>query len=269
MSKNRSVFKKDILSCLQVSHSHKPGALIMQYDIIFLSYDEPHCEAHWTRLEKRFPRSKRVHGVKGIYEATLECVSLANTDHFFLVDGDAYILDDFDFDSLPFRGILPNTTYLWLSRNAVNDLIYQNGGIKLVPKSICNGIDGENMDFFMNNPNEGASVDILGSVSRFNGSSYAAWRAGFREGVKLQAGLNTGWFNFRPWLEAWCYRGAQRPFGKWCIRGAREGRHYAEINKRDPDALNLITNYTWLEEEFARSEAANFELDQAFTGTVR
>ena len=39
------------------------------YDICFISYNEPDAEERYEKLSKRFPRIKRVHGVKGIHQA--------------------------------------------------------------------------------------------------------------------------------------------------------------------------------------------------------
>ena len=39
------------------------------YDIIFISYNEPHADNNWNNLKTRFPYAKRVNGIKGIHQA--------------------------------------------------------------------------------------------------------------------------------------------------------------------------------------------------------
>ena len=38
---------------------------IYEYDIVYLSYDEPNAQANWEDLLKKFPQAKWVNGVKG------------------------------------------------------------------------------------------------------------------------------------------------------------------------------------------------------------
>ena len=67
------------------------------YDIVFISYNEPNAEENWQRLTARFPLAKRVHGVKGIHQAHIAAAKKCFTHMFWVVDGDAVILDTFDF----------------------------------------------------------------------------------------------------------------------------------------------------------------------------
>ena len=75
------------------------------YDIVFISYHEPNAEENYENLYERFnqvglygERVKRISNVKGIHNAHVEAAKLASTDYFFVVDGDAVIVDDFNFD---------------------------------------------------------------------------------------------------------------------------------------------------------------------------
>ena len=69
------------------------------FDIIFISYNEPNAEANFARLQARFsaPTLKRVHGVDGIHNAHKEAAKKSMTKMFWVVDGDAEVLDTFDF----------------------------------------------------------------------------------------------------------------------------------------------------------------------------
>src|SRR5687768_5271507 len=96
------------------------------FDVIFLSYDEPNAEENWRRLLKFHPQAKRVSGVKGIYNAFRHCAAIAEHERFYLVDADSWILDSFRFRGL--HPDLPDRFFAWPARNAVNDIIHQNGG---------------------------------------------------------------------------------------------------------------------------------------------
>jgi len=61
---------------------------ILDYDIIYLSYDEPNAEKNYADLCRKIPWAKRVHGVKGSDSAHKACARLSETDRFVTVDGD-------------------------------------------------------------------------------------------------------------------------------------------------------------------------------------
>jgi hypothetical protein len=222
----------------------------IKYDIVFLSYDEPYAEEHWQRLKKRFPYAKRVHGVKGILNAHKKCANLTRTDNFFVIDGDSYILDDFDLGSVPSE-VSDDCFYMWMSRNAVNDLTYGNGGVKLFPKRIFDRVEKYGVDLFVHLPHK--QVHQIASITRFNSSPFSSWRAGFRECVQL-ASQHSKKIKKKTeiyLLNIWCNVGYNRPFGKWCIRGARAGRRYGMENIGNENAVELMNNYEWLRERFS------------------
>ena len=96
------------------------------FDIIFISYQEPNAEANWKALKERFPMAKRVHGVKGIHQAHIQAANKSFTKMFYVVDGDAEIVDDFNFDHKVSEWDL-DCVHVWRSRNPINDLF--NHGI--------------------------------------------------------------------------------------------------------------------------------------------
>jgi hypothetical protein len=223
----------------------------MKFDIIFLSYDEPFAEEHWERLKEHFPFAQRVHGIKGILNAHKKCAKKSRTNYFFVVDGDAYILDSFTFDAIPSENLESDHFYMWRSRNAVNDLVYGNGGIKLFPRTIFHDIDEYGTDLFWRLPHK--EIHRIASISRFNFSPFYSWRAGFRECVNL-ASRKFGKPRTERYklsiLNIWCNKGADRPFGIWCIKGARMGREYGEENKDNKEKLELFNDFDWLKKKF-------------------
>jgi hypothetical protein len=229
----------------------------IKVDLIFLSYDEPYAEEHWKHLRKLYPYAQRVHGVKGILNAHKRCDSIAKTNAYYVVDGDEYILENFDFNSTPSefpRGFY----YMWMTRNAVNGLEYPNGGVKLFPKGIFNRIDEYGVDLFVTLPHK--LVREVASLNRFNASPFSSWRAGFRECVQI-ASRHSEKMNIKIGiylLNVWCNIGSDRPFGEWCIRGARAGRRYGMENIGNAEAVELMNNYDWLRERF------NYELREGY-----
>ena len=63
-------------------------------DIIFISYDEINAEENWNKLITKAPYAKRIHGIKGIFEAHKAAAELATTELFYVVDADMEILPD-------------------------------------------------------------------------------------------------------------------------------------------------------------------------------
>ena len=73
-------------------------------DIFYLTYKNDFSQENYDRIKDRsgFPqRVVNVADVDGIYNAHKECARQSKTDHFFVVDGDAWIVDDFDFSYIP------------------------------------------------------------------------------------------------------------------------------------------------------------------------
>ena len=68
------------------------------YDIVFISYKELNADENWEVLKSRFPTAKRIHGVKGIHQAHIAAAKKCFTKMFWIVDADAIIMDDFDFN---------------------------------------------------------------------------------------------------------------------------------------------------------------------------
>jgi hypothetical protein len=97
------------------------------------------------------------------------------------------------------------------------------------------------------------------SESFTNGSDFQAWRAGFREGVKMS--LNQGsktdnirniwWQNYQRLL-IWCSVGADVKNGMWSILGAREGCYLT--NCTDWDYAN-VRDFEYLTAHWERQHA--------------
>lgn len=223
------------------------------YDVFFISYDEPNAEDNWQRLLQFAPTARRVHGVKGIKPAHQQAASMSNTAAFFVVDGDAWISDDWDFYSeffddvkLPFRGReVSDCVLVWRSLNPYNGLEYGYGGLKLLPKKRMlmpgGGIDVTTSicDCFM-------PLDWTACETRFASSSWHAWRGAFRECTKLASAAiineNAG---SNDWLEIWTSR-ATGIYSKEIMKGAIAGKQYGLDNAGNKEAITRINDYDWL-----------------------
>ena len=73
------------------------------YDVIFLSYDEPNAEKNYNDLIKKIPWAKRVHGVEGSDAAHKACAKLSDTERLIIVDADNVINGDFINQELVFQ----------------------------------------------------------------------------------------------------------------------------------------------------------------------
>ena len=214
----------------------------IDYDIIYLSYDEPNAEKNYADLCQKVPWAKRVHGVEGSDAAHKACAKLSETERFITVDGDNRIRAEFLNQEIDFTEHvdLQNAVISWCGRNEINGLMYGNGGIKCWPTEyVLNMRTHENAD----PTNAHAQVDFcwdakyiqMNSVYSdvFNNETPGqAWRAGFREGVKLATdrGVRITPQEFKDnhwrclhWLYIWTMVGADVDNGLWAIYGAREG----------------------------------------------
>jgi hypothetical protein len=221
----------------------------MKQSVFFLSYDEKNAEENWERLLAHAPHAKRIHGVRGILNAHRLCAEQSETPLFFVVDGDNKILN-FDFS---FLAEDEEAIHVWRCRNAVNDLVYGYGAIKLFPRQYLVNA-ALRVDLATSAAPRYKIMQEIASVTRFNTSPYNAWRAGFRECVKLasQAIRNQRSEETEGRLEAWCSKGGDRPFGQLCIEGAVAGRDYGRKYQNDPAALARINDFDWLAQAFER-----------------
>jgi hypothetical protein len=92
------------------------------------------------------------------------------------------------------------------------------------------------------------------STSYTNASPFQAWRAGFREGVKMSLDqgakvkdLRSIWWQNYHRLLIWCNVGADVKNGEWSIYGAREGAYLT--NCTDWDYSN-VRDFEWLTNEW-------------------
>jgi len=224
------------------------------FDIVFLSYDESYADEHYAALKERFPRVKRVHGVKGFFNAHLAAAKLAKTDMVFIVDADAEILPTFDFSYQP-RSVDALSVHVWHSRNPVNGLEYGYGGVKLFPRDLLLSYKGSPVDFTTSVSKSMKVVEEVSNITKFNTDPFSTWRSGFRECAKLASKIihNQNNEETEKRLDVWCNVGEENEFGDFAVMGAREGKDFGLKFADQPEMLGLINNFEWLEKKFSES----------------
>jgi len=224
---------------------------IADLDVVYLSYDEPKKDEFWVKIQNQIPWATRVDGVKGSDAAHKAAADASQTERFILIDGDN--LPDWDFFNRTLE--LPNAEYeraifRWRARNYINGLMYGNGGLSCWTKDFIynmktheasEGNDETDIEFCFD-PLYWAMHDCF-STTYPNGSAKHAWRAGFREGVKmcLNKGAKPSRAEFKEavhkrnfdHLSIWHNIGSDVEFGDFAILGARQGTYLTMLTDWD------------------------------------
>lgn len=241
---------------------------VADLDCIYLSYDEPQKEEFWAKIRNMVPWAKRVDGVKGSDAAHKAAADMSDTERFILIDGDN--LPDAAFFNLTLE--LPTADYeravfRWRARNHINGLMYGNGGLSSWTRTFVKDMrthentDGRNETVveFCFDPLYWPMYDCY-STTYPNGSPFHAWRAGFREGVKmcLDKGSRPTLSEFKDrvhkrnldHLTIWQNIGTDVEYGLWAIAGSRQGTLQTMLTQWDYrevqwfDALETIWQTT-------------------------
>jgi hypothetical protein len=221
--------------------------LANRLDVVFISYNEPNAEKNWPRVLEKAPWAKRVDGIRGIFQAHKAAAGLADTDMFYVVDGDAWLVDSFEFNYQP--GIFDrDCSYVWSSKNPINDLVYGYGGVKLFSKSaLLNLRSWNDLDMFAAVVRDIKVMEEISNVTEFNTDPFSTWRSAFRECVKLYHNSIQQPENLeqKNRLEAWLVSRDQ-----YAVLGAKEAIEYAEKYINDHNSLLKINDRVWLEKQF-------------------
>jgi hypothetical protein len=246
---------------------------ITEFDVFYLSYDEPQKEEYWAKVQEIAPWAKRVDGVKGFDSAHKACAMQSETDRFITIDGDNIVYPEFFELELDIPDKLKDATLSWAGRNIINGLAYGNGGLKLWTKDFVLNMrthenatrDEEKVDFCWDA--QYVQLNNIYSDTCPNGSPFQAFRAGFREGVKmtLDRGMKAGegsvaryvhQKNYRRLL-IWASIGADVENGLWAVYGTRLGIYMANIEASFDIAK--ISDYDWFKKYFYEELAPTFE----------
>jgi hypothetical protein len=224
---------------------------IADLDCIYLSYDEPQQEEFWLRLKNMVPWARRVSNIRGSDAAHKAAARASLTERFILVDGDnlpnpSFFNQTLDFPTPEYE----KAVFRWRARNHVNGLMYGNGGLSSWTREyVMNMRTHENTDGrdetvveFCFDPLYWAMHDCY-STTYPNGSAFHAWRAGFREGVKmcLNQGAKPTIQDFKQrvhqrnldHLTIWHNVGADVEYGEWAMAGSRQGTYMTMLTNWD------------------------------------
>tara|TARA_B110000971_G_scaffold111985_1_gene114791 strand:- start:586 stop:1257 length:672 start_codon:yes stop_codon:yes gene_type:complete len=218
------------------------------YDIVFISYREPNADESFSKLKERFPRVKRVHGVKGIHQAHIAAAKKCFTKMIWIVDADALIVDDFNFDYVVPEHQLDHV-YVWRAKNPINGLVYGYGGIKLFPRKLTLNMDTSKPDMTTSISSKFKAIPEVANITAFNTDPFNTWKGAFRECAKLSSKTISRQKNeeTEQRLNIWCTKGSEERYGDFAIAGAIAGREFGLSNMAD---ISLINNFEWLEAKF-------------------
>lgn len=224
-----------------------------QLDVIFISYNEPNAEKNWLRVLEKSPRAFRINGITGIVNAHKCAAELATTDMFYVVDGDAYLTDDWSFEYQP--SIFDrDCVHVWRSRNPINGLEYGYGGVKLLPKELTLNVDSTCVDMTTSISTRFKPMSKVSNITEFNTDEFNTWRSAFRECAKLSSNILKRQLarESEKRLKIWCTIGIDNRFGEWAIKGANAGKDFGQTNKHNIAKLSLINDLGWIQSEFLK-----------------
>lgn len=238
---------------------------ISEFPFVFLSYDEPWADDFFDRLRKVVPDALRVHGVRGLDACHKAAARAAASRWFVTVDADTEVDSSFLSVEVPDELLSDRSRLDWVSRNAVNGLAYGNGGLKVWPSKLVDGLRSHEAA-----PSDVTSVDHdrgrtgsrpnlirmpgCHSMVRPAETAFHAFRCGFREGARLgtvdqtlvkSSDFLTAAGSWRAQhLRVLCTIGSHAPNGSWLIYGARLGLWM--VNASDWD-IRKINDYDWFD----------------------
>ena len=240
---------------------------VADLDCIYLSYDEPQKEEFWLKVKHMVPWAKRVDNVKGSDAAHKAAGEASDTERFILIDGDNMPEESFFNIQLDFTDkdeTFRQAQFRWKAINSINGLRYGNGGMSSWTKTYVSemqthehqteGDASRIADFCLDSKDNlyWAMHDCY-STTYPNYTPFQAWRAGFREGVKMS--LNRG---SRPTVDEfketvasrnlnnltiWQNVGMDVENGEWAIMGSRMGTHMTMLTDWDVHNVQWFDNY--------------------------
>jgi len=248
---------------------------IADLDCVYLSYDEPEKEEFWVKIKNIVPWAVRVDGIKGSDAAHKAAAAASTTERFILIDGDNIPYPEFFNQTLEFKdNEWESAVYRWRAKNHINGLMYGNGGLSSWTRKFINEMQThENTDGrteteveFCFDPLYWPMHDCF-STTFPNQSEFQAWRAGFREGVKmcLNQGRRPDITEFKDQvhqrnldhLTIWHNIGRDIDNGIWAIAGSRMGTYMTMLTQWD---YRQVQDFGALEELWATVKDSDPEI---------
>lgn len=259
---------------------------VADLDCIYLSFDEPQKEEFWLKIKNMVPWAKRVDGVKGSDAAHKAAGEASDTERFILIDGDNMPDESFFNIQLDFTGkdpIYQLAQFRWKAINVINGLRYGNGGMSSWTKTYVANMKTHEAqtegdvtriaDFCLDSKDNlyWAMYDCY-STTYPNYTPFQAWRAGFREGVKMC--LNRGEVpsvdEFKETvasrnlnnLTIWHNVGIDVENGEYAIMGSRMGTFMTLLTDWDHSKVQWFDNYVEMWDKIKNENVS--ELTEAY-----
>jgi hypothetical protein len=224
-----------------IQYVKSPGSEIIPYEIVFISYREPFANQSYKHLTERF-NAIRVKDVKGIFEAHKAAAEKVSTKMFWVVDADAIIDENFNFEYVP-DIYDQKTVHVWNSKNPVTGMEYGYGGVKLFNTEQVREATSWGLDFTTGLSTDFKAMPEISCVTKFNTDAFSTWRSAFRECVKLTLKDDT---ESEQRLNAWLNPLPEADFSQDAKQGAQMGMQYALDNQENIKELDNINNFKWL-----------------------
>lgn len=243
---------------------------VADLDCVYLSYDEPKREQFWVEIQNLVPWAVRVDGVEGSDAAHKAAADASTTDRFILIDGDNIPYAEFFDLTLDIKPELEDCVFRWKAVNEINGLMYGNGGLSCWTKDFVynmrtheasDGSDDTAVEFCYDD--KYIAMNNVYSTTYPNGSERHAFRAGFREGVKmcLRKGTRPSLTDFEQMvhernfdsLSIWHNIGTDVEHGQFSIWGARLGTYMTMFTEWDYTQVQQFSKIDAIYEDFKRT----------------
>lgn len=242
-----------------VQYVREQGSITKMFDIVFLSYNEPNAPERFEALQKKISEiatvSKRtpnliwVKDIEGIFNAHQHAANRVESKMFWVIDGDAELVKNFDFTYLP-DVYDEDVVHVWNSINLVNGLEYGYGGVKLFPTQMVRDATSWGLDFTTGLSSRFKAIPDISCYTKFNTDAYSTWRSAFRECVKLSLKDDT---ESAERLDAWLNPNQDADFNADAKRGAEQAVAFAKEHKDNPEMLLNINDFSWLKEYYEQN----------------
>ena len=230
----------------QLQYVKVEGCAYKSFEVVFLSYHETYAEKAYKRLTAKVD-AHWVKDIDGIFSAHKKASETVSSAMFWVVDADAVVEEDFNFNYIP-DVYDQDIVHVWASSNPVTGQEYGYGGVKLFNTQQVREANSWGLDFTTGLSSRFKAMPELSCVTAFNTDAYSTWRSAFRECVKL---ARNGDDESTARLNTWLKPIAKADFSKEAKLGAKMGKEFAEKFGQKPLMLAKINDYEWLEQHYA------------------
>jgi hypothetical protein len=237
-----------------IQYVKEVGSTTKAFDVVYLSYKEPFADKGFNKLQDHIRSNSNIgliwiRDVKGIFEAHKVAASRVNTKMFWVVDADAEIDKEFNFDYIP-DVYDQEVVHVWASKNPITQDEYGYGGVKLFPTEMVRNATSWGLDFTTGLSSRFKSMPQVSCITRFNTDAFSTWRSAFRECVKLTLNDDA---ESKQRLDTWINTRGTEAFTDEAVKGALEGNTFAKTNKNNLAELDKINDFGWLREQYDKS----------------